>query len=166
MSGIIVYRSTYGSTKQYANWIHEETAFPVHDSRDEGIPWREVDTAVIGCPILANRPMLAGWIEKNWDRMRGKKVVLFTTSGADPAQQPVNDWIDKALPRSIRSAIHVFPLPGRFDYAHLKGPHKAMIWIAANLFGSKDVKNQMRNPVDGVAREKLAGLLAHLKASE
>jgi len=165
MSGIVVYRSNYGSAKQYADWIHEETGFPVYDSRDKKIPWDGADTVVIGCPILANKPVLAGWIGKNWERMKDKNVVLFTTSGADPATGPVKDWVEKALSEPVRSAIRIYPLPGRFDYAGLNGPHKAMIWVAANLFGSKDVKNQMKNPVDGIAKEKLGELLAFLKGS-
>ena len=82
MSGVVVYRSTYGSAKQYADWIHEETGFPVYESRDKKIPWAGADTIVIGCPILANKPVLTGWIAKHWDRMKGKHVALFTTSGS------------------------------------------------------------------------------------
>ena len=164
MSGIVVYRSSTGSTKQYADWIHEETGFTVYESRHDAIPWDEADTVVIGCPIIANRLMLTGWIAKHWERMEGKRVVLFTTSGADPATDPVKDWVAKALPASIRSAIQVFPLAGRFDYAKLRGLQKAMIWLAGVVFGNKDVKNQMKNPVDGVAKEKLNELLDFLKA--
>ena len=165
MSGIVVYRSNYGSTKQYADWIHEETGFPVYDSRDKGIPWDGANTVVIGCPILAFKPVLSGWIEKHWDRMKGKRVALFTTSGGDPATAPVVEWIEKALSERVRSGVRVFPLAGRFDYGKLRGPHKAMIWLAGVLFGNKDVKNQMKNPVDGVAREKLGELLEFLKGS-
>jgi menaquinone-dependent protoporphyrinogen IX oxidase len=163
VSGIIVYRSTYGSTKQYADWISEEIGFPAYDSRSKEIPWDGADTVVIGCPIIANKPFLCGWIEKNWNRMKGKNVILFTTSGADPADAPVKQWVEKALPEPLRSGMHVFPLAGRFDFARLNGPHKAMIWLAAVVFGNKDVKNQMRNPVDGVARENLGALLDVLK---
>jgi len=165
MSGIVVYRSSTGSTKQYAEWIAEETGFALHDSRDKAIPWDASDTVVIGSPIVALKPALSGWIAKNWDQMKDKRVVLFTTSGADPADEPVMDWIEKALPESIRSQIRTFPLPGRFDYARLKGAGKAMIWFAANVLGNKDVKNQIKNPVDGVAKEKLAPLLDALRES-
>lgn len=163
MSGIVIYRSSTGSTKQYAGWIHEETGFPVYESGDRAIPWADADTVVIGCPIVALKPALTGWIAKNWDRMQGRRVVLFTTSGADPADKPVKDWIDKALPESIRSEIRAFPLPGRFDYAQLKGVGKVMIWFAANVLRNADVQNQVKNPVDGVARANLSELLAHLK---
>ena len=163
MSGVIVYRSSTGSTKEYADWIAQETGYAAHDSKDATIPWEGVDTIVVGCPVIALKPALGGWIKKNWDRMKDKRVVLFTTSGADPADEPVQEWIEKALPESIRPEIHIFALPGRFDYTRLKGMGKAMIWFAGNVLGNKDVKNQIRNPVDGVAKEKLTPLLQYLR---
>ena len=165
MSGIVVYRSSTGSTKQYTEWIAEETGYALHESGDKAIPWDGADTVVIGCPIIALKPALSGWIANNWDRMKGKRVALFTTSGADPATDPVKDWIEKALREPLRSEIRAFPLPGRFDYARLKGLGKAMIWFAAYVLRSKDVRNQLKHPVDGVAKEKLGELLEYLKGS-
>ena len=163
MSGIIVYRSSTGSTKDYADWIAEETGYTPFESRDAKIPLESANTIVVGCPVIALKPALGGWIKKNWDQMKDKRVVLFTTSGADPADEPVHEWIEKALPESIRSGIRIFALPGRFDYSRLKGMGKAMIWFAGNVLGNKDVKNQMKNPVDGVAKEKLTPLLQYLR---
>ncbi|MBU1049505.1 flavodoxin domain-containing protein [Candidatus Bipolaricaulota bacterium] len=163
MSGIIVYRSSYGSTKQYADWIHEETGFPMFDSRDKAIPW-DADTVVIGCPVLANKPFLVSWMQKNWDKMSGKRIVLFTTSGADPASEPVKDWIDKALPESMKGKVKVFPLAGRFNFAELNGMHKLMMRIGAVVLRSEEIKNQIKHPVDGVARKSLAELLAFVKS--
>ncbi len=165
MSGVIIYRSSYGSTKQYAEWIGEGTGFPVYDSRDKAIPWEEADTVVIGCPIIANKPILAGWIEKNWARMKDKHVVLFTTSGADPAKEPVREWVEKALPETLRSTIRIFPLAGRFRFAEMNGLHKAMIWFAANVLRNPGVRHQVKHPIDGVAKENLGELLEFLKAS-
>ena len=163
MSGVVIYRTNTGSTKDYADWIAEAMGYTAYESRDKGIPWAEADTIVIGSPIVALKPALTGWIEKNWDRMKDKRVVLYTTSGADPADTPVSEWIEKALPEPIRSKIGAFPLPGRFDYARLKGAGKAMIWIAANVMRNADVRNQVKNPVDNVAKEKLTPLLEYLK---
>jgi len=163
MSGIIVYRSSTGSTKEYADWIAEETGFSAHDSKNASIRWESIDTIVVGCPVIALKPALGGWIKKNWDQMKDKRVVLFTTSGADPANEPVQEWIDKSLPESIRSQIRTFPLPGRFDYARLKGISKALIWFAGKVLGNRDIKNQIENPVDGVAKENLTPLLDYLR---
>jgi menaquinone-dependent protoporphyrinogen IX oxidase len=163
VSGIIVYRTSSGSTRQYAEWIGEETGFGTYESRDPAIPWDKADTIVIGSPIIANRPVLAGWVNKHWDRMKGKRVALFTVSAADPLVSPAREWAEGPFSEEMRSAIGFFPLAGWFDYAKLGGAHKAMIWIAAHVMRNQDVKNQIKNPVNGVAKENLDELLAFLQ---
>lgn len=164
MTGTIIYQSTYGSTKQYAEWIHEETGFPLFSSRDPSIPWN-ADTIVIGCPLMAFRPVLAGWIQRHWEKLAGKRVFLFTTSGADPAKQPVRDLIEKALSDDIQRGIRIFPLAGRFDFHKLSRGHRVMLRIAAFVLRSEAIKHQIKNPVDGVARANLKELLAAIKGS-
>ena len=163
MSGIVIYRSSAGSTKQYAEWIAEETGFTLYESRDGSIAWETADTIVIGCPIVANRPVLGGWVNQHWDRMKGKRVALFTVSAADPAVAPARAWAEGPFSEEMRSAMSFFPLHGRFDYTKLKGLSKVMIWIAANVLRNEDVRNQVKNPIDGVAKENLAELLDHVK---
>ena len=164
MNGIVIYRSSTGSTKQYAEWIAEETGFALHESSSKEIPWGTADTVVIGCPIVANRPVLGGWVNKHWDRMKGKRVAFFTVSAADPAVAPAREWAESPCSEEMRSAMGFFPLHGRFDYATLKGLGKAMIWIAANVLRNADVRDQVKNPIDGVAKENLAELLDYVKA--
>lgn len=163
MTGIIVYRSTYGSTKQYAEWIHEETGFALFDSRDRTIPWN-ADTIVLGCPIIASKPTLTGWIQKHWSRLEGKRVLLFTTSGADPAKEPVRDWIEKALPKKVRQGMAIFPLAGRFDFCEMSSLHKGMLRLATVLLRDEAIKHQIKHPVDGVSRANLGDLLAALRS--
>ena len=162
MSGMIIYRSSYGSTKQYADWISEETGFKIFDSRAKDIPWNS-ETIVIGCPIIANKPVLLGWMQKHWDRLEGRNVVLFTTSGADPAEAPVDEWLAKALPEKMKDTVAVFPLAGKFVFDELNGPHKLMMRIGAILVRDEAIKHQIAHPVDGVARENLVPLLQHLQ---
>ncbi len=136
-SGIIIYRTSYGSTKPYAEWLGEETGFPVYDQKSARAPWSEADIVVLGCPIIANKPFLSGWIRKQWDRMKEKHVHLFTTSGADPASAPVSDWIAAGFPQEIFFQIRSYPLPGRFEFAKLSGLHKLMLPIGAVVFETR-----------------------------
>lgn len=160
MTGIIIYQSTYGSTKQYAEWIRDETGFRVFESRDKSIPW-DADTIVIGCPLIAFKPTLASWIARRWDKLKGKRVFLFTTSGADPAKRPVREMVEKALPDNVKRGVRIFPVAGRLDFTKLNGAHRLMIRLAATF--SSEIKDQMKNPVDGVARGNLNELLAAIK---
>lgn len=158
MSGIIIYRSNYGSTRQYAQWIHEETGFPLFESRDRSILWN-VDTIVIGCPIIAFRPSLLNWIRKHWAELAGKRVLLFTTSGADPAKQPVREMIERSLPSPLRQGVRLFPLAGRFVFSEMSGAHKMTLRFVAYVLRMAAVRNQIKTRIDGVARENLRDLL-------
>lgn len=89
VSGTIIYCSSTGSTKESVDWMAEEIGFEAHGSRDSSIPWEGDDTVVIGVPILASKPSLGGRGRKNWVRMEGKSVDLFTTCEAHPAGTPV-----------------------------------------------------------------------------
>jgi len=65
----------------------------------------------------------------------------------------------------MRSAILFFPLARRFKFADLNGVQKFMLKLGAFILRSDDIKNQIRNPVNGVARENLHELLRSIKAA-
>ena len=49
MKGIILYKSKYGATKQYAEWIAERTGFPCVRTEDADIRTiSECDTVILG----------------------------------------------------------------------------------------------------------------------
>lgn len=162
MTGIVIYQSTYGSTKQYAEWIREETGFKLLESSSASIS-PDVDTVVIGSPMVAFRPTLAGWIVKHWGELAGKRVFLFTTSASDPDGQPVRAQVEKSLPDHVKQGVRVFPLYGRFDFDKLTSRDKVKIRIAAVFISW--IRKQMHHPIDGVARQNLRDLLAAIKKS-
>ena len=131
------------------------------DNRDKAIPWG-TDTVVIGCPVLANKAFLQGWMQKHWDKLSGKRVILFTTSGADPSKQPVMEWLEASLPEQIKQNTEIFPLAGSFDFSKLGFAHKLMMRIGAIVLRSDEIKHQIKNPVDNVRKENLTALLAAL----
>lgn len=36
MDGVILYQSKYGAAKKYADWLAEETGYPVHGDKESG----------------------------------------------------------------------------------------------------------------------------------
>ena len=48
MNGLILYKSKYGETKQYAEWLGEETGFPIIESDKFNIAkLKHFDTIII-----------------------------------------------------------------------------------------------------------------------
>ena len=84
MKGIIVYKSKYGSTRKYAEWIAEETGYDCVECgklKIEAI--KEYDTLIFGGGLYASGIAGLSFLKKNIAALRGKKVIAFCC-GASP----------------------------------------------------------------------------------
>ena len=163
MTGVIVYRSSYGSTRQYAEWLGEETGFDVVDVRsvrDQDL--RARDVVIVGCPVLAYKPLLAKWITKKWPVLSDKKVVLFTTSGAAPEDPSLRKGFEASFEPSIRSKIQYVPQGGRMVISKLKPMHRLMMRMGQRMEKDPVVREAMGQDKDHVNREGLRPILESL----
>ncbi len=163
MKGIIIYKSNYGSTEQYARWIQEETGFDCVElkkakARDLG----SSDRIVLGCPIYAGNPLMAKWINRQWPLLREKKVILFTTSGAPAGDPALARGYEKALGPEIRDAIGYFPLGGRMVFAELKPLMRFIMNMAKKAIKDPAEREAMTADFDRMDRSSLKPLLASL----
>ncbi len=167
MIGIILYRSTCGATEQYASWLAEETGFPA-------IPLREVTQeqlrsagcVIIGCPIHAARPVVAGWIRKHWPLLADSPVILLTTSGAPPSVPGLKEAFVTSLPEHIRSQIEYYPLGGRLHFGELMPIHRLLMWIGKKVEKDPDAKAKMLLDIDNVDRTGIEPILARFQSLE
>ena len=166
MAGAIIYYSTYGSTEQYAEWISEDTGYAIHHQKSENIPWDEFDTVVIGSPTLKMQPFLKKWINDIWSSLDGKRVFLFSTSGAEPSNPGLRKGFETAFPSEVASKIEYFPLHGKMVWSELKPLHKLMMRIGRMIEKDPVRKAEMLRDVDGVDRSSLAPLVARITAAE
>ena len=134
MKGIVLYVSTYGSTRQYAQWISEETGFPLIDLGKVKKPdLSGYDLVVIGGWINAMRLQNRGWIKNRWNELEGKNVLVFSTSVADPEKHR-EEFLKNSFPEEIRRKIEFFPLPGRWDLDDRNSLHRGMTRFASAIF--------------------------------
>jgi hypothetical protein len=85
---LIVYQSKYGSTRQYADWIHKDIPSEIVDvDKGDKPEFAEYDVIVFGGSVRMGRIVIAPLIVETWNAVKGGKVVLFTTSGTPPAPQ-------------------------------------------------------------------------------
>ena len=163
MSGIVLYMSKHGSTRQYAEWIGERTGFQVVDLKKEKAPnLADVDIVVIGSWIFTSKMVAHGWIKKNWKGMREKKMVVFSTSGADPDQELKKKFMESRLPREISSNVAYFPLQGRFRKEDQSLIMRGMLNIAAKMDKESDLAQDLVHGVDGVKKENLEEMLEYI----
>ena len=81
MSGIIYYKTKYGSTEEYAKWLSEDVGFELKNLAD-GPKIGSEQFVVIGSSLMMGKVTAASWIKKNWDKLKDKKLVFFCVGGS------------------------------------------------------------------------------------
>jgi menaquinone-dependent protoporphyrinogen IX oxidase len=129
----VLYHSIYGSTRQYAEWIAEETGAVCVDLTSHSIiDPDQVDTLVFGSFVHAGSLSMrvCKYITDNIDIIRSKRCVLFSVSASDPWSKQTREAFEHSLPAEYRSNIAFFPLPGKVDSKNFKLMHKLVFGMA------------------------------------
>jgi menaquinone-dependent protoporphyrinogen IX oxidase len=163
MPGIIIYASRYGSTREYATWLQEETGYELYDVKHAPKDFDAYDTVVVATSIMAGRPRLARWIQERWPALRGKRVaVLLVNVTADPAARA--QIVPTALP-DIAPHLAVFPVGGRYDVERMGGFDRFMIKTVAKMEKRPEVRAELLETRDLVNRENLREIVNFLRQS-
>ena len=161
---LIAYQSKYGSTKQYAEWIQQDTAGDLVNIENEDKPdLARYDIVIIGGYVRTGNIVIAPFIKDQWSVMKGKEVILFTTSGTPPRHPKMQSIYEKSLPEEIRKEIKYFPLPGRISGKDLTLFDKFLISLGKIMEQDESLKKDMGKDFDGVQRDNLLPLLEYLE---
>ncbi len=155
MKCAIVFTGTYGSTKQYAQWLAEKTGFPVFDVRSSDFNLASFDALIIGTPVYYYKLVIAPWIRRNLTSLQSKKIILFTVSGA-PGGSILDGWISESLPPEFIASMQHFALRGRMDLKRLSFFHRMMIKIGGLLNSDPDARKEEWEGFDYMDRDSIA----------
>ena len=126
MSGIIIYKSKYGATKKYAEWLSEATGFPCVSTKEADIDEAsKCDTIILGGGVYASGIACTSYLKKNIGKFKGKKILVFTC-GASPYDKTAVDAVIDMNMKDELKGIPVFYCRGTFDL-------KSMSFIDRNL---------------------------------
>jgi menaquinone-dependent protoporphyrinogen IX oxidase len=161
MKGIVVYKSKYGATRQYAQWIANDLNFPAVDVAVlDKEKLQSADIVVIGSSVYIGKAIIRRWLRINKKLLAGKQVFLFLVCGT-----PVNkrDQLEKYLadsvPAEIRNTGHFFFLPGKMEYKQLSWLDRFLLQSGARLM-KKDGEKNILQDYNEVARKNVNDLVA------
>jgi menaquinone-dependent protoporphyrinogen IX oxidase len=115
MKTLILYKSRSGSTKQYAQWLHEEFSNSdlVNLDKFDEKTIKEYDLVVLGSPTYGKRIIAGDFLKKNWEILEEKKVYLMVV-GAIPQKEAASKSAYKKIPEEIRNSLVGYSkLPGK-----------------------------------------------------
>ncbi|MGA1873899.1 MAG: flavodoxin domain-containing protein [Thermoplasmatota archaeon] len=165
MKGIILFQSKHGSTRQYAEWIAEETGFPLIDLKQNVKPdLKDADILIIGSWVRAGKMISHGWIKKNWSSIQDKEVIVFAVGGDVPDEQIRKKVLDGSLPEGIKENISFYLLHGRFRQEDQNIFLRKMLNFAAKYDKEDELAQNMVKGVDGVKRDNLHDLFEKIRS--
>ena len=146
MNAIVIYKTKYGSTKTYAEWIAEELSCEAVDAKKIKIEdLSRYDTVIYGGGLYAE--VIAGvtLITKNMDKLDGKKLIVYTT-GITPLD--CRDYYDKMVMEKnfkgdTASKIKVFNFLGKMVLSELSLVHRTALKTLKKIMSAKENPTEM-----------------------
>lgn len=146
MNPIVIYKSRYGSTKEYAFWIAEALGCKAIDAKSiKPADLKSYDTIIYGGGLYAEIINGVSLITKNLDSLSGKKLAVFTT-GITPLD--CRDYYDRLVPEKnfkpyMLEKIKVFNFLGKMVMKELSFPHRTAIKALKKMMSAKENPTEM-----------------------
>lgn len=146
MNTIVIYKSKYGSTKQYAKWIGEELGCEIADAKDVKIDdILKYDCIIYGGGLYAEVINGISLITKNIERLKDKKIAVYTTA-ITPLKY--REYYDKlVLERNFKTGVpenvRIFNFMGKMKLNELSIVHKTALKTLKKIMSAKENPSEM-----------------------
>ncbi len=146
MKAIVIYKSKYGSTKSYAQWIAQELSCEAVDASKVKISdLSEYDTIIYGGGLYAEVIAGISLITKNIDKLKDKKIIVYTTGITPPECREYYDKlvVEKNFKGGVLPNIKIFNYPGKMVISELSLVHKTAIKTLKKIMSDKKEPTEM-----------------------
>lgn len=169
---IVLYKSHYGSTEQYAQWISEALDCDVEPMDDFDFDRLDsYSTVIYGGGLYAVGMLGMRTLKKHRDKLEGKALILFAV-GLSSVNRDSLEAIRKTNLEGGFEGTPFFYFRGRMDIDTLKFKHRVMMkMLAKKVAGKKEplsgdekgILACVERPIDLVDRSMIAPLLDHME---
>lgn len=129
---VVVYKSKYGGTAQYAKWISEKLQCDLYEAGsfnfDDKINYENI---IFGGGLYAGSINGIKLLKKNRKNLKNKNIIIFTVGFVNPSLKDNADNIagrlKECLGEEIFEKIKLFHFRGRLDYGKLSLIHGLMM---------------------------------------
>ena len=126
----VIYKSKYGSTKQYAEWIAGDLNASLFEAANiKPFQLLDYDLVIFGGGLYASGINGIKLVTAN----PNKNLVVFTVGAADPKTTDYSAILAKNFTQEMLSKIKIFHLHGGIDYKNLTPIHKIMMAMVKKL---------------------------------
>ncbi|MEA4832174.1 MAG: flavodoxin domain-containing protein [Oscillospiraceae bacterium] len=138
MNGIILYKSKYGATKKYADWLSEETGFRCVDTdKANQHDIAGCDTVILGGGIYASGIAGLAFLKKNIDQLSGKKLIVFCVGASPYNEAAFHEIVEHNMKDKLKN-IPVFYCRGAWDIDSMSLMDKTLCKMLRKSVAKKD----------------------------
>ncbi len=149
MKTIVVYRTKYGSSKQYATWIAEALQCEARDGKDT--PLQDIlahDVIIYVGGLYASRVKGFKKISKHWDALQGKQIILCMVGMTNPIEK---DGYQRAFEYNVykpyRKQVKYFALRGNQLFSQMGLLHRLMMKVPKSITQKIPVEKRTEDDV-------------------
>lgn len=126
---VVIYKSKYGATKKYAQWISDSLNTEIFESSKINMKdLLKYKNIIYDGGLYASGILGFSLISKNFNKLKDKNIILFTVGLANPSnKEQFNPILEKNLSEEMRKKIKTFHFRGAIDYKRLSFIHKSMM---------------------------------------
>ncbi len=171
MKIVVVYKSISGFTKKYAEWITEELeADLLRIEKDDIDILLQYDIIIYGGSLHALGISGVNIIKNNLNKLRKKKIIIFTTGASLAKESIVSEVKDSNFSAEEQKQIQFYYFRGGFDFSKLNLINKILMtllkWkIKLKRHRTPDEKGMLAaysKPMDFTKKENIGELLEYV----
>lgn len=170
MKNIVLYKSKYGNTHQYASWIAEELDWELRDfSEFKKKEIRNYQKIIFGGGVymgkISRKSQVLEWF-------KDKPIIIFACGGNNNVEKDINDIKRNNFTEEQLDFHEFFYLPGGVDFSKVKGVYKMMLNVFRKIMEKKKKKTNdeeailegFTNPTHYVDRKEIEAIVAYAKS--
>ncbi len=146
MKTIVIYKTKYGSTKTYADWIAEELGCESVNAKDvKADDLLQYDTIIYGGGLYAEIINGVTLITKNIEMLKDKKIIVYTT-GITPIDVRAyydGEVLEKNFKNGVPENVKIFNFLGKMKLDELSFVHRAALKSLKKIMSAKENPSDM-----------------------
>ena len=141
MNTIVIYKSKYGATKKYAEWIAEALSCEMIDAKSvKAADLLKYDTIIYGGGLYAEVINGVSLITKNFEALKEKNLIVFSTAITPLSYREYYDKyvIEKNFKPEMLKKIKIFNFMGKMLTEELSWVHRAALKSLKKIMMAKE----------------------------
>ncbi|MGN0600385.1 MAG: flavodoxin domain-containing protein [Oscillospiraceae bacterium] len=166
----VVYATKYGHTKQYAEWVKEETGADIFVSTSFS-PTRalEYKAVVFAGGVYGDKIMIMDWLKKNLGQVNVNKMIIAAVSWyCNDSEEAKARLIEENYPEQFKNVVPLIVINSGIDKKKISVVDKAQLLAAQTSINKHEVRSSddinalaiIKGYADSTSKDNLKSLLA------